>query len=433
MPRASSDAQLQSGVADARARSIELVADLSEEQLRVPYLATVNPLVWELCHLAHFYEQWVLCEGAGQALVRPDARELFDSTTIAHEARWRLPVPGREEAFAYVGEVRDRVLALCEAGLADERLRYLVQYATLHEDMHTEALTCTRQTLGLPAPRLEVERAPAPPRDGPGGSASGDVQLAGGRFALGAARDVAFCFDNEKWAHPVELAPFAIARCAVSEGEFAAFVEDGGYERRALWSPEGWAWRQAESAAMPLYWRRSGRDGYERRHFDQWTPLEEGRALCHVCWYEAEAYCRWAGRRLPSEAEWEAAAALEADGTTKRSQPWGEEPSDAARANLDWRHMGPTDVAALPAGDSAAGCRQMMGNVWEWTACTFRPYPGFVPDMYEDYSQTSLHTRKVLRGGAWATRSRLICNTWRNFFQPSRRDIFAGFRTCAPA
>ena len=184
---------------------------------------------------------------------------------------------------------------------------------------------------------------------------------------------------------------------------------------------------------MPLYWRRSGRDGYERRHFDQWTPLEEGRALCHVCWYEAEAYCRWAGRRLPSEAEWEAAAALEADGTTKRSQPWGEEPSDAARANLDWRHMGPTDVAALPAGDSAAGCRQMMGNVWEWTACTFRPYPGFVPDMYEDYSQTSLHTRKVLRGGAWATRSRLICNTWRNFFQPSRRDVFAGFRTCAPA
>ena len=282
MPRASSDAQLQSGVADARARSIELVADLSEEQLRVPYLATVNPLVWELCHLAHFYEQWVLCEGAGQALVRPDARELFDSTTIAHEARWRLPVPGREEAFAYVGEVRDRVLALCEAGLADERLRYLVQYATLHEDMHTEALTCTRQTLGLPAPRLEVERAPAPPRDGPGGSASGDVQLAGGRFALGAARDVAFCFDNEKWAHPVELAPFAIARCAVSEGEFAAFVEDGGYERRALWSPEGWAWRQAESAAMPLYWRRSGRDGYERRHFDQWRRWRRG-APCATC------------------------------------------------------------------------------------------------------------------------------------------------------
>lgn len=414
---------------DARARSVGLVADLSEAQRRVPYLATVNPFVWELCHLAYFHELWVLREGAGQAPVRADADALFDSTTIGHETRWRLPVPAWEEALAYVEEVRDRVLGLIDAGRAEGRLAYLMRYAVLHEDMHTEALTYTRQTLGLPAPSWCGERECGEPATSE--SAGGDVCLAGGVLELGAARDVAFCFDNEKWAHPVRFESFAIARHAVSEGEFADFVRDGGYERSELWSPEGWAWRQAESAEMPLYWRRTAGGEFERRHFDSWVPLERGRALSHVCWYEAHAYCAWAGRRLPTEVEWEAAAAWDASASAKRTHPWGEDAPSAARANLDWHYGGPIDVAALGEGDSALGCRQMIGNVWEWTASTFAPYPGFEPDMYEDYSTTSFHTRKVLRGGSWATRSRMMRNTWRNYFQAGRRDVFAGFRTCA--
>jgi iron(II)-dependent oxidoreductase len=150
--------------------------------------------------------------------------------------------------------------------------------------------------------------------------------------------------------------------------------------------------------------------------------------VIHVNWYEADAYCRWAGRRLPTEAEWEAAAA---GPDPKRRFPWGDEPPDPTRANLDGTALGCCDVAACPAGDSGFGCRQMFGNVWEWTASDFGPYPGFVPDPYKEYSQPWFGTHKVLRGGAWPTRARLLRTTWRNFYTPDRRDVWAGFRTCA--
>jgi iron(II)-dependent oxidoreductase len=156
-----------------------------------------------------------------------------------------------------------------------------------------------------------------------------------------------------------------------------------------------------------------------------------------VCWYEADAYCRWAGRRLPTEAEWEAAAIGEPDGagglsSMRRRFPWGNEPIGPGHANLDWKHLSTVDVAAYPAGDSAFGCRQLIGNLWEWTASTFLPYPNFEQDAYRENSWPWFGSRKVLRGGAWATRSRLIRATLRNYFTPERRDVLAGFRTAAP-
>ena len=419
------DEQLLRWVREAFSRSIELVDDLSEDELRVPLMPTVNPILWELCHAAYFVEYWVLRQGAGRDACRPDVDELFDSATIAHETRWRLPVPDRAGTLAYVREVVDRVARLIEPGTDDERLRYLLTYAVFHTDMHTEALTYTRQALGYGTPELDVPRVDAVPT----GERLGDAAVDGCTLELGAPPDVPFCFDNEKWAHSVRIEPFEISRTAVSEGEFAAFVSDGGYERRELWRPEGWAWRQAAQAELPLFWRRAAHGELEKRHFDRWLPLEERRAVVHVCWYEADAWCRWAQRRLPTEAEWEAAAAM--DGSVKRTHPWGERAPESTHCNMDWSSMGPVDVTACPDGDSACGCRQMIGNVWEWTDTTFRPYPGFEPDMYRDYSQTSFDTRKVLRGGSWATRSRMIRNTWRNYFQPVRRDVFAGFRTCA--
>ncbi len=235
----------------------------------------------------------------------------------------------------------------------------------------------------------------------------------------------------------MDVQPFRIARRAVSNGEYAAFVDDGGYRRPELWDAEGWQWRSAAGLDQPVYWRRTGSAGWEHRRFDRWEALPPDAAVIHVSWYEARAYCRWAGRRLPTEVEWEVAAAGEpnADGTAlathKRRYPWGDAAPDPTRANLDGAALGTIPVGALPAGDSAFGCRQMIGNVWEWTDTGFGPYPGFTPDMYQDYSQPLFGSTRVLRGGAWATRGRLIRNTWRNYYGPERNDVLAGFRTCA--
>jgi iron(II)-dependent oxidoreductase len=398
-------------VRDARARSLELITDLCDAELSVPYLPTINPLLWEVCHAAYFQEYWVLRRGAGREPLRPDSDALFDSITIAHEDRWNLAVPDREECLAYVTVVRDGVLELLEKGVEDERVRYFIEYSVYHEDMHTEAITCTRQALGCALPELDVATGIEASTE----AARGDAPIEGGTHLLGARRGSGFCFDNEKWAHPVEVKPFRISKTAVSEGELAAFVGDSGYTRPELWSEEGWAWVRAEKVELPLYWRRSPSGEFERRHFDRWSAIDPTRAMQHLSWYEADAFARWAGRRLPTEAEWEMAAATR----------------NAETACFDWRGGGPVDVNAFAGADTPEGCRQMMGNVWEWTSTTFAPYPDFVPDMYEDYSQTSFHTRKVLRGGSWATRARTMRPSLRNFFQPSRRDVFSGLRTCA--
>jgi iron(II)-dependent oxidoreductase len=174
-----------------------------------------------------------------------------------------------------------------------------------------------------------------------------------------------------------------------------------------------------------------------RRHFDQWVPLEDRLPVIHINWYEAEAYCSWASRRLPTEAEWEMAASCEPSSgnrpiaNPKRVFPWGDESPTPDRANLDWFAMGCIEVDALPSGDSAFGCRQMIGNTWEWTSTNFGPYPGFEPGPYKEYSAPWFGDHKVLRGGCWATRSGMIRNAYRNFYTPDRRDVWAGFRTCA--
>jgi len=278
--------------------------------------------------------------------------------------------------------------------------------------------------------RLELASSGEP------GPLFGDAEVPGGRFLLGALQEEPFVFDNEKWAHPVEVRPFAIARAPVTQGEFAEFVEAKGYGRKEFWSEPGWNWREGVGAEHPVYWKGEAAGRWLRRDFDRWLPLEPHRPVLHVNWWEAEAYSNWAGRRLPTELEWEVAASAEpaqfgkelAEG--KRRFPWGNDPAAPERANLGWRAMAAVEVNALPAGDSGFGCRQMLGNVWEWTANGFGPYPGFEIDPYREYSQPWFGTHKVLRGGAWPTQPRLLRNTWRNFYTPDRRDVWAGFRTC---
>ena len=418
---------------DARARTLELVAGLDDDQVMGPKLKIVNPLRWEIGHVAWFHEKFILRDLYGHAPIHPPGDAIYDSIAIAHDTRWDLPLLGMDETLGYMANVLEACLDRLPEGMASEQDSYIYQFAAFHEDMHTEAYTYTRQTLGYPEPRFANA---ALPEDADAGALPGDATVPGGEVRLGTEKDAPLVFDNEKWAHPVAIAPFEIAKAPVTNGEFAAFVDDGGYGRRALWSDAGWAWREAEGAAHPVYWVRSGEGDWGLRRFDAVVDLPPHRPVVHVSWHEANAYCAWAGRRLPSEAEWDAAALCEpAPGgglaAHKRSYPWGDARPEAAHANLDGRTLGCIDVAALPAGDSAFGCRQMLGNVWEWTATTFAPYPGFAPDAYKDYSKPVFDTTKVLRGGAWATRGRMVTGRYRNFFTPDRRDVMAGFRTCA--
>jgi iron(II)-dependent oxidoreductase len=222
----------------------------------------------------------------------------------------------------------------------------------------------------------------------------------------------------------------------VANVEYATFVNDRGYQRREFWSDDGWQWRETVEAMHPVYWKFTGGKWW-RRNFAEMVQLEDHLPVLHINWYEANAYCRWARRRLPTEAEWEMAASAEPTGDGrgiadhKLRFPWGNEAPTPERANLDWSAMGCLDVRSLPAGDSAFGCRQMIGNVWEWTASEFTPYPGFSAGPYKEYSAPWFDDHKVLRGGCWTTRSRLIHNAYRNFYKPDRRDVWAGFRTCA--
>ncbi|MFQ5881092.1 MAG: selenoneine synthase SenA [Candidatus Methylomirabilales bacterium] len=432
-----SASELAHVLTDARARTLELVSDLTDEQMIGPRLAIVNPLLWEIGHVAWFQEKWVLRHLGKERPIREDGDALYDSARVPHDTRWDLSLPSREETLRYMQQVLDRILErLGSIDLGEEEI-YFHRLVASHEDMHGEAFTYTRQTLGYPRPRLTTLREEVSAGQLSSGPLPGDVGIPGGTFLLGATPNFPFVLDNEKWAHPVEVRPFRMACAPVINAEFAAFVEDKGYLRRRFWSDAGWRWREKEGAEQPVYWRRGPGGRWRCRSYDEMVPLEDHHPVLHVNWYEAEAYCRWAGRRLPTEAEWELAASAEPtpDGRgiigRKRRLPWGDAPPSPDRANLDSCAVGCIDVGALPTGDSAFGCRQMIGNVWEWTSTDFGPYPGFVVDPYKEYSEPWFKTHKVLRGGSWATRSRLIRNTWRNFYTPDRRDVLAGFRTCA--
>lgn len=409
-----------------------LVRDFTAEQLLGPRLAIVNPPLWEIGHLGWFQEYWCLRYRGDEKLLAPSliavTDSLYDSARVAHATRWSLPLLSFDSTLSFLDAVLSRVLERLAIEPDNSTLRYVAELAAAHEEMHGEAFTYTLQTHGYRAPHaMATARAISE-------SCSGDVAVVGGDYFLGAPHGDSFVFDNEKWAHAVSTAPFRISRTAVTNGEFAAFVDDGGYLKPALWCEAGWKWRAGIGATAPVYWQKI--DGqWRHRVYDEIKPLAADAAVMHVNWYEADAWCKWAGRRLPSERDWEQAAATTPDDPrgdkAKRRYPWGMEPPDASRANLYGFGDRIAPVCALAAGDSAWGCRQMLGNVWEWTADWFDAYPGFERDPYKEYSEPWFGNHKVLRGGCFATSPALLRNTWRNFYMPDRRDVFAGFRTCA--
>jgi iron(II)-dependent oxidoreductase len=428
-----------------------------------PRIAIVNPPLWEIGHVAWTQEFWVLRHLRKEKPLLENGDRLYNSTDVAHDTRWELLLPSREQTLSYMNEVIERCVARIERSeqlSADEF--YFYWLTSFHEAMHAEALAYTRQTLGYPAPPFYSDAVRA---SFGGGAYPGDVEIPGGKFVIGATRETPFIFDNEKWAHEVEVKPFRIARAPVTNGEFLEFVEAGGYRGRDYWSDDGWQWLESGGAPQleksfakffhkdisepievaafeehldhPVYWCPLGNGRWQQRIYDRRVLLNEDLPVVHVSWYEAEAFSNWAGRRLPTEKEWEVAASgeLAAGGAGlsahRRHYPWGDWAPSAETANLDWRAGGLVEVGAHASGDSAFGCRQMIGNVWEWTADAFLPYPGFSADPYKEYSQPWFGTHKVLRGGCWATSSLLIRNSWRNFYTPDRGDVWAGFRTCA--
>ena len=410
---------------DRRTRA--LIEDLDDAQLAVPYEPGINPPIWELGHAAFFSEYFLLRELGNPDPRMPGHDEIWDSFQIQHRNRWQAGiVPDKQTTLDYYGRVMDEVRERLRAREPEPREHYLCRYAVCHQNLHIESMIWCRQTLGYSRPSFALE----PPAAG-GEVASEDVSVPGGRYPIGmpaGSADFAttdFSFDNERPGFDAEVAPFEISKTLVSNGEFLAFVEDGGYESVAAWSYQGRDWLRDENAKHPLYWRRDQGGEWQVRCFDEWIELPLSAPALHLSYWEAEAFCNWAGRRLPTEIEWEAAAR----GQEGRRYPWGDT-MDADRVDMDGGRLGRGAVDGLANGASPAGCLQMLGTAWEWTSDQFLPYDGFAVDMYPFMSTLQFGDHKTTRGGSCATSSCVIRNTYRQAYLPGRRDAFTGFRTC---
>jgi len=419
-------------LSDTRSRTLALVAHLDDDALESVHSPLMSPLVWDLGHIAAFEDLWLAHRGAGLPLLRPDLAEVYDAFETPRARRGDLPYLRRGDALAYLAAVRERVLALAGGDrAADATLHELV---LRHEQQHTETMLQTMQLAHLPAP---------PDVDAPTFGSSPDGALAGltglelvevpaGPCTVGAPSD-GFAYDNERPRHGLDLPAFRIGRTAVTNGAFQAFIEGGGYARPEWWTREAWAWKEQYDIERPAGWTADGREW----RMDRCEPLDPSRPVVHVSWFEADAFARAHGARLPTEAEWEKAATWDQQTGTARSQPWGEAPDAVAIAtcaNVDQRVFGTIAVGTQPVGASPAGCLGMIGDTWEWTAGGFDGYPGFAAYPYREYSEVFFGgDYHVLRGGSWATRARVATPTFRNWDHPQRRQIFAGLRIAKDA
>jgi gamma-glutamyl hercynylcysteine S-oxide synthase len=415
--------QIVAALDDARHRSLALLDPMPTHDQSRQVSDLMSPLCWDLAHIGHYEELWLVRTLSGGAPSHPEFDDVYDAFKHPRRERASLEILDPAGARAFAADVRERslhVLGVVSLESGDALLDggFVYGMVVQHEHQHDETMLATIQLMddfahpdadGAPAVR---ESRPDALRDLPP-----DVLVPGGTFVMGCDDDV-WAYDNERPAHEVTVGPFRIDTTPVTNRAYREFVDAGGYDDARLWTDAGWAWRQHAKLEAPQFWHREGEGAWSRRRFGRHEDLPLDEPVQHVCWHEADAYARWSGARLPTEAEWELAAA------------------GAARdhANL-WRagthRWTPSDVHSSSGSVSKWGVHQLFGDVWEWTASDFRGYPGFVAFPYREYSEVFFGSEyKVLRGGSWATHPSAMRTSFRNWDYPIRRQIFSGFR-CA--
>ncbi len=420
---------------EARERTLALVASVSDADLERVHSTLMSPLVWDLGHIAAFEDLWLVHRYGGRPLLHPELVDVYDAMETPRADRGELPFLGPRAARDYLERVRERTLEVIEErGVGDGTLHELV---LRHEHQHNETMLQTLELARLPGYELDGSRTviatlAAPP------TGLELVEIPSGPCTLGAAVAdasatpawTAFAYDNERPRHETDVRGYLIGLHPITNATYLTFVEGGGYQRREWWTDEGWAWKEDYDISRPACWTADL--GGEWR-LGRLEALDPHRPVVHVSWFEADAFARAQGARLPTEAEWEKAATWDQEQGLARRYPWGNDPPDpSVHANVDQLACGPAPAGAYPDGASPWGCLAMIGDVWEWTASEFRAYPGFTAHPYREYSEPFFGAGyRVLRGGSWATRARVATPTFRNWDHPQRRQIFAGIRLAA--
>ena len=425
---ATSKQEIANLLTEARERTLLLVSGLSDEDLHRQHDPLMSPIIWDVGHIAHFEELW-LTRNLDGPIEFSEMPGMYNPFEHPRATRASLSLPTLAEMTERLSDIRLRVLDHLESVDLDDRkplLRdaYVYHMVLQHEYQHNETIL---QTLQLK--KGGSYRAPRARRFGPQPNFANEmVHFPGGRVTIG-TEDRSRAYDNERPLHPVDVKPFLIDRAPVTNGRYLEFIDDGGYRREELWSDRGRQWLAESGADSPKYWTREG-NRWINGVMDLWREVDPNRPVCHVCYYEAEAFARWDGKRLPTEFEWEAAASWDPSTHSARDFPWGDG-ADPRFANIDQLSFDTAPIGTFDQNVSPTGCYGMVGDVWEWTSSDFRGYPGFRSFPYREYSEEFFGSEyKVLRGGSWATRPGAIRNTFRNWDYPIHRQIFSGFR-CA--
>src|SRR3954447_13383698 len=415
--------QAARGLEAARARTIQLT-DIDEVELTTQHSPLMSPLVWDLAHIGQQEDLWLLRAGnaAAQGLLECRIEQLYDAFEHPRATRIDLPLLTPAESRRFISDVRGRVFDGLDR-LDDPTPHQLFPYAMVeqHEQQHIETMLATHQ-LRVGEPLLGPGAALPAGRVVPADS----MLVPGGPFTLGVDGETEpWSLDNERPAHTVDLPAFRIARVPVSNGEWQAFIDAGGYDQPQWWSERGWRHRIEAGLERPLFWATDG----SRRRFGLVEEIPPDEPVQHVCFFEAEAYAAWAGARLPTEQEWEKACAWAPVAGRRRRWPWGDSEWTPSLANLGGAALRPAPVGAYAKGASAYGVEQLIGEVWEWTSSGLEPWPGFETMLYADYSKPFFRGDfKVLRGGSWAVAGASIRPSFRNWDLPIRRQIFTGLR-----
>ncbi|QIV82453.1 ergothioneine biosynthesis protein EgtB [Mycolicibacterium frederiksbergense] len=406
----------------ARERTLALV-DFDDAELHRQYDPLMSPLVWDLAHIGQQEEFWLLRDGDPNApgILAPEIDSLYDAFVHSRASRVDLPLLPPADARAYCRTVRDRALDVLDRTDGDEAL-FRFGLVVSHENQHNETML---QALNLRTGPALLSTGGALPR-GRADVAGTSVLIPGGPFTLGVnASEEPYSLDNERPGHVVHVEPFRIGRVPVTNAQWREFIADGGYRTPQWWSERGWTHREQAGLNAPAFWHADG----SRTRFGHRETIPDDEPVQHITYFEAEAFAAWSGARLPTEIEWEKACAWDPVAGARRRFPWGEAQPTSELANLGGDALRPAPVGAYPAGASAYGAEQMLGDVWEWTTSPLRPWPGFTPMIYDQYTVPFFDgDYRVLRGGSWAVAAGILRPSFRNWDHPIRRQIFSGVR-----